>query len=128
MEIVVGDLRVQTIYRHDGRRAYTIVWPDGSVHLIADGFLRTCTAGTARTYAYLLVDHLRWLPFEALSAESVGFRDLERYIGALGAEFRGPFGRPWREGKPAYRQSSLEATAAALKGFYLFQACQGVNA
>lgn len=126
-KIVIGDLRVQPIYRQDGRRAYTIVWPDSSVHLIADGFLRTCTTGTARTYAYLLVDHLRWLPFEALSSESVVFRDLRRYMGALGAEFRGPFGRPWRVGKPAYRQSSLEATAAALKGFYLYQASQGVN-
>jgi hypothetical protein len=98
-----------------------------SVHAIADGFLRTRTTGTARTYAYLLVDHLRWLPFEAPSSETVGFRDLERYMGALGAEYRGPFGRPWRAGKPAYRQSSLEAMAAALKGFYLYQASQGVN-
>jgi len=57
---VVGDLRVQRIERPDGGWSFTIVWPDGAVHAEADGFLRGHEgSGTQRTYAYLLVDHLR---------------------------------------------------------------------
>jgi hypothetical protein len=68
------------------------------VHLVADGFLRRCAGGTDRTYAYLLVDHLRWLQFEALTTETVQLRDLQRYMGAIGAEYPGPLGCPWRTG------------------------------
>ena len=57
--VVVGDLRVQQIERKDGRRSWTIVWPEGTVHAEADRFLRLHNgSGTQRTYAYLLVDHL----------------------------------------------------------------------
>ncbi|GAB3177212.1 hypothetical protein GCM10027162_26680 [Streptomyces incanus] len=38
--VVVGDLRVQQIERKDGRRSWTIVWPEGTVHTEADRFLR----------------------------------------------------------------------------------------
>lgn len=81
---VIGDLRVQEILRQDGRVAYTIVEPGGPVHPMADSFLRACDVGTARTYAYLLVDHLRWLPYEGLSPETATFYDLERYMGRRG--------------------------------------------
>jgi hypothetical protein len=58
--VVIGDLRVQELNRRDGRRSWTIVWPEGSVHQEADRFLRRHEgSGTQRTYAYLLVDHLR---------------------------------------------------------------------
>ncbi|WP_199920895.1 hypothetical protein [Streptomyces sp. NRRL S-237] len=125
---VIGDLRVQEIRRRDGRVAYTIVKPGGQVHPVADSFLRTCDVGTARTYAYLIVDHLRWLPYEGLSPEMVTFYDLERYMGAVGAESRGPFGQPWREGKKPYQQGTLETAAAALKGFYVHQGKLGGSA
>ena len=70
--VVVNDLRVQELRRRDGRFGYTIVGPDGSVHALADGFLRGLDAGTARTYAYLLVDHLRWLgPGGAVAGDRV---------------------------------------------------------
>ena len=49
-------------------------------------------SGTQRTYAYLLVDHLRWLDRECLSLDRVGVRDLQRYMGLLGAEVRMPLG------------------------------------
>ncbi|MCX5077727.1 tyrosine-type recombinase/integrase [Streptomyces sp. NBC_00424] len=124
---VIGDLRVQEIRRRDGRIAYTIMEPGGPVHVVADSFLRVCDVGTARTYAYLLVDHLRWLPYEGLSPETVTFYDLQRYMGAVGAEFSGPFGQPWREGKKPYRQSTLGTAAAALKGFYVHQGKLGIN-
>jgi hypothetical protein len=75
-EPVVGDLRVQVVARGDGTRAYTIVWLDGTVHAEADRFLRSREPGAGnrertgpdRTYAYLLVDHLRWLEREWLRA------------------------------------------------------------
>lgn len=67
-----------------------------------DRFLRGYEgSGTQRTYAYLLLDHLRWLGREALAPETVTLQDLRRYMAALGA--------------------------ACVKGFYLQQALLGVN-
>ncbi|MEV5720544.1 hypothetical protein AB0L41_42300 [Amycolatopsis mediterranei] len=127
-QVVVGDLRVQPIHRKDGRRSWTIVWPEGTEHPEADRFLRVHDgSGTQRTYAYLLVDHLRWLERECLTFDAVGLRDLERYMGILGAEVRMPLGEPWRVGKRPYGRSALSTTAACLKGFYLHQASLGVN-
>jgi hypothetical protein len=60
-----GYLRVQRINRGGGRRSWTIVWPEGAEHREADRFLRRHDgSGTQRTYAHLLVDHLRWLQRE----------------------------------------------------------------
>jgi len=124
---VIGEVRVQEVVRGDGRRSYTVVGPDGSVLAMPDGFLRACEPGTNRTYAYQLADHLRWLAFEALSAETVMLGDLRRYMAALGAEFAGPYGRPWRVDKRPYGQSALQVMAACLKRFYTYQATHGVN-
>lgn len=50
------DLRVQQIERKDGRRSWTIVWPEGTLHTEADRFLREHEgSGTQKTYAYYLV-------------------------------------------------------------------------
>lgn len=128
-QVVVGDLRVQQIERKGGRRSWTIVWPEGTEHDEADRFLREHDgSGTQRTYAYLLVDHLRWLERECLAFDKVVLRDLERYMGILGAEVRMPLGEPWRVGKRPYGHSTLSTAAACLKGFYLHQASLGVNA
>ena len=127
-QIIVGDLRVQQIERKGGWRSWTIVWPEGTIHAEADRFLRQHDgSGTQRTYAYLLVDHLRWLERECLAFDTVRLRDLERYMGIVGAEVRMPLGEPWRVGKRPYGRSALSATAACLKGFYLHQASLGVN-
>lgn len=76
-QLVIGKIRVQEVIRSDGRVSSTIVWPTGEVYEEPDGYLRTCTAGTSRTYAYMLVDHLRWLEAEALSIKTVTFADVE---------------------------------------------------
>ena len=126
--VVVGDLRVQRIDRRDGRRSWTIVWPEGTVHEEADRFLRVHDgSGTQKTYAYYLVDHLRWLERECLALGTVQLRDLERYMGVVGAEVRMPFGEPWRVGKRPYGRAALSTAAACLKGFYLHQSSLGVN-
>jgi hypothetical protein len=126
--VIVGDLRVQRIDRRDGLRSWTIVWPEGRVHEEADRFLRVHDgSGTQRTYAYYLVDHLRWLERECLALAAVGLRDLERYMGVVGAEVRMPFGEPWRAGKRPYGRAALSTAAACLKGFYLHQSSFGVN-
>jgi len=125
--VVIGELRVQRIERSGGR-SWTIVEPDGGEHGEADRFLREHDgSGTQRTYAYLLVDHLRWLRRERLPLERVVLRDLQRYMGSLGAEVRLPLGEPWRETKRPYGPSALSITAACLKGFYLHQSALGVN-
>jgi len=126
--VVLGDLRVQQIQHSDGRRSWTIVWPEGTEHAEADRFLRRHEgSGTQRTYAYLLVDHLRWLERECLSLDRVVLRDLERYMGILGADVGMPLGESWRVGKRSYGRAALSITAACLKGFYLHQAAFGVN-
>ncbi|MFG2684248.1 hypothetical protein [Streptomyces sp. NPDC048392] len=126
--VVVGDLRVQQIERKDGRRSWTIVWPEGTVHAEADLFLRLHDgSGTQRTYAYLLVDHLRWLERECLAFTTVQLPDLERYMGMVGADVRMPLGESWRVGKRPYGRSALSAAAACLKGFYLHQSSLGIN-
>jgi integrase len=126
--VVVGDLRVQRIDRRGGRRSWTIVWPEGRVHEEADRFLRVHDgSGTQRTYAYYLVDHLRWLERECLALAAVCLRDLERYMGIVGADVRMPLGEPWREGMRPYGRAALTTAAACLKGFYLHQASLGVN-
>ena len=127
-QVVIGQLRVQELTRRDGRRSWTIVWPEGTVHVEADRFLRRHDgSGTQRTYAYLLVDHLRWLDRECLALDAVTLRDLERYMGLAGAEVRMPLGEPWRAGKRPYGRAALSTAAACLKGFYLHQSSHGVN-
>jgi hypothetical protein len=124
----MGQLRVQKLTRRDGRRSWTIVWPEGTVHPEADRFLRRHDgSGTQRTYAYLLVDHLRWLDRECLGLDALTLRDLERYMGLVGAEVRMPLGEPRRAGKRPYGRDALSAAAACLKGFYLHQSSLGVN-
>ena len=126
--LVVGDLRVQRLDRRNGLRSWTIVWPEGTVHEEADRFLRVHDgSGTQRTYAYYLVDHLRWLDRECLPLEGVRLRDLERYMGVVGADVMMPLGEPWRQGRRPYGRAALSTAAACLKGFYLHQASLGIN-
>jgi integrase len=126
--MVIADLRVQRIDRRNGRRSWTIMWPEGTVHEEADRFLRVHDgSGTQKTYAYYLVDHLRWLERECLLLDAVRLRDLERYMGVVGADVRMPFGEPWRVGKRPYGRAALSTAAACLKGFYLHQSSLGVN-
>ena len=128
LRLVVGGYRVQEVRHRDGTIAFTIVGPDGRVHPEAERFLaRYAGAGTDRTYAFLLVDHLRWLESEGLALGSVSFRDLQRYMGAVGAKVPMPLGSPWRVGKRPYGTSALSGAAACLKGFYLSLADAGVN-
>jgi integrase len=117
----VGQIRVQEIFLSGGRRAWTILWPEGAVHEEADRYLRRYGGepGTQRTYAYLLVDHLRWLEREALHLGAVRLRDLERYMGIVGAEVRMPLGEPWRVSRQPYSKTTLATAASVLKTFYL---------
>jgi integrase len=126
--LMLGDLRVQKIVHRDGRVSFTIMEPGGLVHRLADSYLLLhAGSGSDRTYAYALVDHLRWLRHEGLDAASVQFMDLERYMGAVGAEVPGPWGAPWRVGKRPYGNSALRTAAACLKGFYVHHAGLGMN-
>jgi len=127
--MVVGDLRVQSMVRAGGGRSYTILWPDATVHEEADGFLRGFEGtGTQKTYAYYLLDHLRWRDREGLATETVTLRHLQQYMGAVGAKVPMPFGQPWRTPpKHPYGDAALEVAAACLKGFYLHQRTFGIN-
>ncbi|GLW14736.1 hypothetical protein Stsp01_14790 [Streptomyces sp. NBRC 13847] len=128
--MVLGDLRVQLLERAGGGRSYAIVCPDCTVDMEADSYLRLFEgSGSQKTYAYSLVDHLRWRIREGLTTEMITIRDLHRYMGAVGARVPMPYGQPWRvPPQRPYGASALQVAAACLKGFYL-NACatQGVN-
>ncbi|MEE1809513.1 tyrosine-type recombinase/integrase [Streptomyces sp. BE133] len=87
----------------------------------ADRFLRQYEgSGTQKTYAYSLVDHLRWQIREGLTTETITLLDVKRYMGAVGAKVPMPFGQPWRTPpQRPYGTSALQVAAACLKGFYL---------
>ncbi|MGO9789901.1 MAG: hypothetical protein ACLP8S_10535 [Solirubrobacteraceae bacterium] len=113
-----GDLRVQLVNHRDGRRSYVILdVGSGSFHARADLFLASFGEGTQRTYAYHLVDHLRWLAVGRLAEEAVTIEDLRRYVALCGAEHAGPLGVPWRE-RPL-SEAALAVRATCLKGYYL---------
>ena len=99
------------------------------MHEEADGFLRQSDGtGTQKTYAYYLVDHLRWREREGLTTQAMTLRDLHRYMGAVGARVPMPYGQPWRmPPKRPYGAAALEVAAACLKGFYLYRCAFGVN-
>jgi len=73
----------------------------------------------------LLVDHLGWLESEGLSLRLVKLADLQRYMAAVGAEFPGPVGRPWRTGRRPYGPSTLQTLAACLKALYIYLGARG---
>ena len=80
-------------------------------------FLASFGEGTQRTYAYHLVDHLRWLAASRSAEETVTIEDLRRYLALCGAEHAGPLGVPWRE-RPL-GEAALAVRATCLKGYYL---------
>ena len=67
---------------------------DGPLHRRADLWLRQFRTGTQRTYAYHLVDHLRWLAGRDRSEEAVTLDELRRYMALCGTEHPGPVGTP----------------------------------
>jgi integrase len=87
------------------------------IHARSDRWLRTFSEGTQRTYAYHLVDHLRWLKTVNASEETVSLDDLRRYMALCGVEQAGPLGSPWLDGPLS--ASALQVRAAVLKGYYL---------
>ncbi|MGW1617314.1 tyrosine-type recombinase/integrase [Streptomyces sp. NPDC002285] len=128
--LVLEDLRVQKIRRTDGSWSFSILWPDYSVDEEAESYLRLFEgSGSQETYAYYLVDHLRWRIREGLTTETITIMDLHRYQGAVGAQVPMPYGQPWRvPPRRPYSTSALSVSATVLKRFYLHQCVRrGVN-
>ena len=123
---VIGDLRVQEAVFPSGRVAYTILHPDGEADRLAEGFLRACNGGTDRAYAYLLVDHLRWLEFESQSPAAIARPALrhvtERDQRCFKAGYRT---RPCRLFPGSGAWSSVLALYADLPFMYLLLTCAG---
>jgi len=112
------DLRVQLVKHRDGRRSYVVLdFVSGSVHSRADKFLSSFGEGTQRTYAYHLVDHLRWLAANGYREDSVTVQDLTRYLALCDSQHYGPLGTPWRVNPLG--DSALAVRATCLKGYYL---------
>lgn len=113
-----NDLRVQLVSHRDARRSYVVVdMESGCVHARAERFLAPFGEGTQRTYAYHLVDHLRWLASTGHVEENVTIADLRRYMALCGAEHAGPLGVPWRQRPLGLAAQGVRATC--LKGYYL---------
>ena len=112
------DLRVQEARHPDGRRSYLIRdLAERAIHERADRFLAGFNEGTQRTYAYHLVDHLRWLAGTGLTEETIQFADLRRYMALRGADHGGPLGVAMHN-RPLGK-SALAVAAACLKGYYV---------
>jgi integrase len=122
------DLRVQLVNHRDGRRSYVVIdFVSGSVHSRADKFLSGFDEGTQRTYAYHLVDHLRWLAANGNREDSITIRDLLRYLALCGSQHYGPLGTPWRAAPLGESAQAVRATC--LKSYYLdVTARENVNA
>lgn len=120
-------LRVQELHHPDGRRSFVVLdVSSGTFHPRADRFLAPFCEGTQRTYAYHLVDHLRWLAACSYVEENVTIEDLKRYLGLRGAEHPGPLGVPWRE--QPLGDNALAVMASCLKGYYLdLTGREGIN-
>ena len=109
------DLRVQVGNHQGGQRSYVVLdVTTGVVHRRAERFLAGFGEGTQRTYAYHLVDHLRWLAVHRYNEDTVGLGDLRRYMALCGAEFAGPLGTPWRA--TPLSESAQQVRAACVKG------------
>jgi len=119
---------VQLVNHRDGQRSYLVLdVTSGSVHNRADKFLSAFCEGTQRTYAYHLVDHLRWLAVNGYREDSITMQDLIRYLALCGAQHYGPLGAPWRESPLGESAQAVRATC--LKGYYLdLTTREGVNA
>lgn len=112
------DLRVQLVNHRDGRRSYLVLdFVSGSVQSRADKFLSLFGEGTQRTYAYHLVDHLRWLAANGYREDSITIQDLLRYLALCGAHHYGPLGTPWRT--TPLGESARAVRATCLKSYYL---------
>lgn len=112
------DLRVQVVSHRDGRRSFVVLdVATGSVHARAERFLAPFAEGTQGTYAYHLIDHLRWLAATGHTEEAVTVEDLRRYMALCGADHSGPLGVPWRE--HPLGAAALAVRATCLKGYYL---------
>jgi len=122
-----SDLRVQVVNHRDGQRSHLVLdLAIGAVHRRADRFLARFGEGTQRTYAYHLVDHLRWLAAYGYREDTVAIADLRRYLALCGEAHAGPLGTPWRE-RPL-SDSAQQVRAACLKGYYLdLTTGEGVN-
>jgi integrase len=118
---------VQTVEHRDGQQSYLVLdVAAGVVHRRADRFLARFKEGTQRTYAYHLVDHLRWLARYGYREETVTAEELGRYLALCGTERAGPLGSPWRA-RPL-SDSALQVRAGCLKGYYLdMTSREGVN-
>ena len=109
---------VQAANHKDNSQSFSIFdVGTAKIHSRSDRWLRTFSEGTQRTYAYHLVDHLRWLKAVNASEEAMSLADLRRYMALCGAEHAGPLGSPWLEAPLS--ASALQVRAAVLKGYYL---------
>ncbi|HEV2068689.1 MAG TPA: hypothetical protein VGR26_02725 [Acidimicrobiales bacterium] len=112
------DLRVQLVSHRDARRSYVVLDVEtGCVHPRAERFLAPFGEGTQRTYAYHLLDHLRWLASTGYAEENVTIEDLKRYMALGGAEHAGPLGIPWRQRPLGLATQGVRANC--VKGYYL---------
>jgi len=122
------DIRVQLVNHRGKQRSYLVLdVASGSVHNRADKFLSAFCEGTQRTYAYHLVDHLRWLAVNGYFEDSITIHNLLRYLALCGTQHFGPMGTPWRASPLG--ESAQAVRAACLKGYHLdLTTREGVNA
>jgi len=91
----MDDIRVQLVNHRGGQCSYLVLdVATGSVHNHADKFLSSFCEGTQRTYAYHLVDHLRWLAVNGYHEDSIRIQDVMRYLALCAPSTTGHWEHP----------------------------------
>ncbi len=119
-----------------GPRRHWIFTPDGDLHERSLLALQGVKAGTARTYAYALMDHLDFLLANGLTEEDVPQQKttegstlvvLRRYMaGLMGNSDFGVYGIDWRAGKAPVGVDAAITAGTVVRRYYMVLAEAGV--
>lgn len=109
--------KVRRVVHPGGRVSHWVFDAAGVIHRPALEVLKRFSESTQETYAYCLVDHLRWLATNQLRPSTISVDDLYRYMNGLTGNNSGVYGIAWRD-KPM-SDSAAANVATIVKAYYL---------
>lgn len=109
---------VRRIVHRGGRVSHWIFTSSGEIHRPSLDVLKQYTESSQQTYAYALLDHLKWLDANQLDESAVTLDDLLKYMKALTGTSEGVYGIAWRE-RPPLSLSAAANVASVVKAYYL---------
>lgn len=110
--------KVRKIVHRGGRVSHWVFTASGEIHRPSLDVLKRYTESSQATYAYALVDHLKWLDVNQLEESAVTLDDLLKYMKALTGSSPGIYGIVWRD-RPPLSLSAAGNVASVVKAYYL---------